>query len=282
MISVTDLSEFFVHVADSLVDDYDLVEFLNDLTEKVSTVSGAAAVGIVLSDHRDRVRFMAASSETGKLLELFQIQNDEGPCLDCVTSGTPVVNADLGNAADRWPVFAPRAIEAGFRSVHAFPMRLREDVIGALNLFGTEDSHFDPQEVRVVQALADVATIAILHERNLSQAEVLTEQLQGALNSRIVIEQAKGALAHADGISTSEAFNRLRARARSTHTRLVDVAEAVLADQENPAPHRTRPGWWAGPRLVGRVRVPPSGPRRAAARPPGRACRRSGSGGRSR
>jgi GAF domain-containing protein len=220
-------------VADTLVDDYDLVDFLNDLTEKAATVSTAAAVGLVLSDHRDRVRFMAASNESGKLLELIQIQNDEGPCLDCVTSGTPIVNADLAHAGDRWPVFAPRAIEAGFQSVHAFPMRLREKVIGALNLFGTEDSHFDPDEVRVVQALADVATIAILHERNLAQAEVLTEQLQGALNSRVVIEQAKGALAHADGISTAEAFELLRSRARSTNTRLVEVAQAVLSDLEN-------------------------------------------------
>jgi GAF domain-containing protein len=233
MISVTDLSEFFVQVADTLVDDYDLVDFLNDLTEKAARVSGAAAVGLVLSDHGDRVRYMAASNETGKLLELVQIQNDEGPCLDCVTSGTPIVNADLAHAAGRWPVFAPRASEAGFQSVHAFPMRLRDKIIGALNLFGTEDTHFDPDEVRVVQALADVATIAILHERNLSQAEVLTEQLQGALNSRVVIEQAKGALAQADGISTSHAFELMRTRARSTRTRLVDVAQAVLADLEN-------------------------------------------------
>jgi GAF domain-containing protein len=232
MISVTDLSEFFVQVADTLVDDYDLVDFLNDLTDKAATVSGAAAVGLVLSDHRDRIRFMAASNETGKFLELIQIRNDEGPCLDCVTTGTPVVNADLAHAGDRWPVFAPAAIDSGFQSVHALPLRLRDKVIGALNLFGTADTHFDPDEVRVVQALADVATIAILHERNLARAEVLTEQLQGALNSRIVIEQAKGALAHADGISTTAAFDLLRSRARSTNTRLVDAARMVLADLE--------------------------------------------------
>ena len=118
------------------------------------------------------------------------------------------------------------------QSVHAFPMRLRDKVIGALNLFGTEDSRFEPDEVRVVQALADVATIAILHERNLSQAEVLTEQLQGALNSRVVIEQAKGALAHAEGISPADAFAMLRSRARSHNERLVDVALRVLADLE--------------------------------------------------
>lgn len=233
MISVTDLSDFFVEVADTLVDEFDVVDFLDDLTAKAAVVSGAAAVGLVLSDHQDRVRFMAASNQSGKMLELLQIQNDEGPCLDCLTTGTPVVNADLAHAGDRWPVFAPRAIEAGFQSVHAFPMRLRNQVIGALNLFGTEDARFEPDEVRVVQALADVATIAILHERNLIQAEVVTEQLQAALNSRIVIEQAKGALAQAEGISTGDAFERLRSRARSSRTRLGEVAQEVLTGLES-------------------------------------------------
>jgi GAF domain-containing protein len=175
---------------------------------------------------------MAASNESGKMLELLQIQNAEGPCLDCLTTGSPVVNADLGQAGDRWPLFAERAREAGFQSVHAFPMRLRSTVIGALNLFGAEDSRFEDDEVRVVQALADVATIAILHERSLVDAANLTEQLQGALNSRIVIEQAKGALAQSQGVSTSEAFGLLRSQARSSRRRLVDVAQEVLATLE--------------------------------------------------
>lgn len=239
MISVTDLSDFFVEVADTLVDEFDVVDFLDHLTDKAATVSGAAAVGLVLSDHRGRVRFMAASNDSGKMLELLQIQNDEGPCLDCLTTGVPVVNADLGQAGDRWPVFAPRALAAGFQSVHAFPMRLRSQTIGALNLFGTEGWHFEPDEVRVVQALADVATIAILHERNLVQAEALTEQLQGALNSRIVIEQAKGALAQAEGISTSEAFDVMRTRARSSQRRLAEVAQELLAMLEEQGPSRS-------------------------------------------
>lgn len=230
MISVTELSDFFVEMADTLVDDYDVVDFLVNLTERAAMVSGAAAVGLVLSDQRGGVRFMAASNESGKMLELLQIQSHEGPCLECLTTGIPVVNADLAHAGERWPAFAPRAIDAGFRSAHAFPMRLRHKVIGALNLFGSEDSHFGPDEVRVVQALADVATIAILQERNLVQAETLTAQLQGALNSRIIIEQAKGALAQADGITTGEAFDLLRSRARSTRKRLVDVAEELLSD----------------------------------------------------
>lgn len=232
MISVPDLSELFVRVADTLVDDFDVVDFLDNLTSEAAAVSGAAAVGLVLSDHRGRVRFMAASNESGKMLELLQIQSEEGPCLDCVTTGVPVVNADLAHAADRWPRFAPRALEAGFRAVHAFPMRLRSQVIGALNLFGSEDALFSADEIRVVQALADVATIAILQERSLSRAENLTEQLQGALNSRIVIEQAKGALAYADGITTAKAFDLMRSTARSERRLLVDVATEVLEGLE--------------------------------------------------
>lgn len=229
MISVTDLADFFVEVADIWVDEFDVVDFLDNLTGRAATVSGAAAVGLVLSDERGRVRFMAASNESGKMLELLQIQNHEGPCLECLTTGLPVVNADLGHAKDHWPIFAPRAIEAGFQSVHAFPMRLRAQTIGAVNLFGAEDTRFEPDEIRVVQALADVATIAIVHERNLTQAELATEQLQGALNSRVLVEQAKGALATAQGISPAQAFDLMRSRARSCQRRLVDIAQEELA-----------------------------------------------------
>jgi GAF domain-containing protein len=138
------------------------------------------------------------------------------------------VNADLSTATDRWPLFAPKALAAGFQSVHAFPMRLRENVIGALNLFGRPLRDFSSDETRIVQALADIATIAILQERNVVRAETLTEQLQGALNSRIVIEQAKGALAQLDGTTPTEAFETLRSRARDSRRRLTDVAAEVL------------------------------------------------------
>lgn len=229
MISTERLSDLFVEVADTLVDDFDVVDFLHNLTSHAADISGAAAVGLMLTDQQGHLQFMAASNSSGEHLELYQLQNSEGPCLDCFSTGQPVVNADLVNTADRWPTFASRAIELGFQSVHAFPMRLREHTIGALNLFGTTDTRFDPSEVRVVQALADVATIAILQERNLSRAEALTEQLQGALTSRIVIEQAKGAVATRAGISTDEAFAFLRNEARSSRRRLVDVAQAILA-----------------------------------------------------
>jgi len=228
MISPERLSDLFVEVADTLVADFDVVDFLHKLTDHAAAVSGAEAVGLLLADHHGQLRYMAASNETGKMLELFQLQNAEGPCLDCFNSGAPVVNADLETAEGRWPRFAPAARAAGFQSVHAFPMRLRGQTIGALNLFGHSDNDFADNDVRVVQALADVATIALLQERSITRADALTEQLQGALNSRIVIEQAKGALAQQEGTSTADAFALLRSQARSSQRRLVDVAAEVL------------------------------------------------------
>ncbi|WP_148614305.1 GAF and ANTAR domain-containing protein [Nocardioides rubriscoriae] len=228
MIATDKLADVFVELADSLVDDFDLVDFLQRLTDHAADMSGASSVGLLLADHHGQLQFMAASNQSGKALELFQLQHSEGPCLDCYTTGEPVVNAELEQAASRWPHFAPRAIEAGFRSVHAFPMRLRDQTIGALNLFGDSQTRFAADETRLVQALADVATIAILQERSISHAEVLTQQLQGALNSRILLEQAKGALAQREGVSTEVAFSMLRKQARSTQRRLVEVAAEVL------------------------------------------------------
>ena len=228
MISTSRLADVFVEIADTFVDDFDLVDFLAKLTDHAAAISGADAVGLVLADDADVLQFMAASNSAGKALELFQLQSSEGPCLDCYRSKTPVVNADLKNATALWPSFAPRARAAGFRSVHAFPMRLRSQAIGALNLFSRSETTFALDDARVVQSLADVATIAILQERSVAQAEQVTEQLQGALNSRIVIEQAKGALSRTQNISVDEAFTVLRTKARRTRQRLVDVAAAVL------------------------------------------------------
>lgn len=234
MISAERISDLFVEVADTLVDEFDLVDFLHHLTVHAAVVSGAGAAGLMLTDQMGHLQFMAASNPNGESLELYQLQNSEGPCLDCFATGQPVVNADLTHATDRWPAFAPRAIELGYQSVHAFPMRLREHNIGALNLFGSTDTHFAENELRVVQALADVATIALMQERTIRRAEELTEQLQGALTSRVVIEQAKGAVAALAGITTDEAFEQLRSRARASQRRLVDVAQAVLDRRSDP------------------------------------------------
>lgn len=224
------LAEVFVEVADTLVDEFDLIEFLQLVTLRTSEVAGTAAAGLLLADHGGRLQFMAASDEQSELLELFQVQALEGPCQDCFAQGVAVVNADLASATARWPRFAPRAVAAGFRSVHAFPLRLRQETIGALNLFGHDVGRMSRDDERVVQGLADVATIGLLQERAIRRGEVLTEQLQGALNSRVVIEQAKGVLAQIHGITVDEAFAMLRSHCRDHHLRLGDVAQGVVDD----------------------------------------------------
>jgi GAF domain-containing protein len=224
------VAEMFVEFADTLVVEFDLVEFLQMVTTRASELVGSAAAGLLLADPQGQLQFMAASDERTELLELFQVQSHEGPCQDCFRRAAPVVNADLRDAADRWPQFAPRAVAAGFRSVHAFPMRLRQDVIGALNLFGTDVGRMETGDVRTVQALADVATIGLLQERTVRKGEVLTEQLQGALNSRIIVEQAKGAIAQMRSCNVDEAFTLLRGYCRDHNLRLSDVARAVVTD----------------------------------------------------
>lgn len=191
-------------------------------------------MGIVLADSHNQMHFIAASNESGRDMETLQLQDAEGPCQDCYTTGKPVTHADLSDGTAPWPTFAPRAVREGIRSVHAFPMRLREQTIGALNLFGRTPGDFDDADSKIVQALADVATIAILHERNTSRAEAVSEQLQGALTSRVIIEQAKGMFAHSDKTTVHEAFTLLRDEARRSRRKVTDVAAEVLA-QPRPA-----------------------------------------------
>jgi GAF domain-containing protein len=242
MIATDRLAEIFVEAADTLVDDFDVIEFLETLTNHTAQVSSAASAGLLLSNPKGQLQYVASSSESIKLLELFQLQYREGPCLDCFISGEAVVNAELETAGDRWPHFAPTAVAAGYRSVHAFPLRHQRKVIGALNLFSTDPGGFEPQDARIVQALADIATIGILQERAIRSGELLTQQLQSALNSRITIEQAKGALARMHGIDVDLAFELMRRYARTHHHRLVDVAEAVLHDPDgHPELTRARP-----------------------------------------
>jgi transcriptional regulator with GAF, ATPase, and Fis domain len=229
-VSAGRLAKVFVEVADTLVDEFDIMEFLHMLADRAAGLVNTAAVGLLLDDQRGNLEFMAASDENARLLELFQIQNHEGPCLDAFRTGRPVINADLRAAGARWPRFAPRATEAGFRSVHAFPLRLRSQVIGAMNLFGNDVGVLDDADAQIVQALADVAAIGLIQERAIRRGELLAEQLQGALNSRIVIEQAKGAIAQARGLSVDEAFAALRGYARRSNRRLGEVAHTVLTD----------------------------------------------------
>ena len=231
-VSAERLSQIFVEVADTLVDDFDLPDFLHMLTLRTASLVGASAVGLLLADPRGRLRFMAASSEQARLLEIIQVQASEGPCFDAFRTGEAVINADLREAVARWPDFTRQALSAGFSSVHAFPMRVRREVIGALNVFGNQvGGGFDEADVHVVQALTDLAAIALLQERAVRRGEILTEQLQAALNSRVVIEQAKGAIAQRFNVSIDAAFTVLRGYARRHNRKLTEVAQELLTDR---------------------------------------------------
>jgi len=237
------LSDTFVELADTMVADFDIIDFLHMLTDRGVALLGASAAGVVLADPRGELRVAAASSEEAGLPELFQLQNDQGPCLECFRTGRPVTATDLTGPDPRWPRFAQAATQAGFATVEALPMRLRGQVIGALNLFGAGPGRFDAADVRTGQALADVATIGLLHERNVRRREAVAEQLQAALNSRVVIEQAKGKLAERLGIDMDRAFTMLRDYARNTNQHLTDVARDFVTGgtAEFPPPARRQP-----------------------------------------
>jgi len=241
MIGIERLADVFVDVADTLVADFDVIEFLHGVAAHATEMTGAAAAGLMLADLDGGLHYMGASDESARLLELFQIQHQEGPCLDCYRTGEPVTEVDLAAAASRWPAFVAHALPTGVVAVHAFPMRLRDQVIGAVNVFGTEHRALDADESRVVQALADLATIAIIQERSIRHAELVTEQLQFALNSRVVIEQAKGAVARAQGVSVTEAFDLLRTHARRQRIGLTELAMAVVETPEGPQLLRGEP-----------------------------------------
>ena len=233
-IEIEQLADVFVEVADTLVDDFDLIEFLHVVASHATDISGGAAAGLMLSGQDGTLHHVGASTEDARLLELFQIQNSEGPCLDAFRSGAAVTAPDVAGATERWPLFAPRAIALGMVSVYAFPMRLRDRVIGGLNVFQTQRQEIHASEIRLLQALADMATISLIQERAVARAEVLTEQLQAALNSRIVIEQAKGAVARTFSISVDDAFTLMRRYARSSQRRLTDVAHEVVISPAGP------------------------------------------------
>lgn len=221
------LVQTFVELADTLVADFDAVDLLTTLAERCVEALDVAAAGVMLATDGN-LRVTASSSEAMRVVELFELQNDEGPCLDSFNTARPVSAPDLIKKMRRWPRFAPHAVKEGFRAVHALPMRLRSNTIGALNLFTAEPGPLPAMDLRVAQALADVATIGILQERALRRSEVLTEQLQTALNSRVMIEQAKGLLAERAGISSSEAFTALRDHARHTGQLLSDIARNLV------------------------------------------------------
>jgi hypothetical protein len=236
-----------VELADGLVDDFDVVELLSMLADRCVEVLAVSAAGVMLAAPGGDLRVVASSSEAMRVLELFELQSDEGPCLDCYRTGQAVLNEDLAATGGRWPRFAPVAFEAGFRSVHALPMRLRGSLIGALNLFGADRGVLATEDIVAGQALADVATVAVLQQRVTTESRVLIDQLNSALTTRVVIEQAKGVLAERAGLSLESAFEAMRTHARNNNLRLVDVARRVIDKTLAP---RALPG------PGGRYRVP--------------------------
>ncbi|MCC8246652.1 GAF and ANTAR domain-containing protein [Saccharothrix luteola] len=223
------LVDTFVELADTLVDDFDVIDFLHMLVDRCVELLDVDAAGLLLADQRGRLQLIASSNEQARLLELFQLQNDDGPCLDAFATGTRVSHPDLAEAGERWPRFTAVAAEAGFAAVDALPMRLRSEVIGALNLFRNRSGELDAGALRTATALVDVATIGLLQQRSIHHHQVLTEQLQTALNSRVVVEQAKGLVAERLQVDMDTAFAALRGYARGHNLKLSGVAHAVIA-----------------------------------------------------
>ncbi len=223
------LARTFVDISDTLVADFDIFDFLMLLATRCVELLGVSEAGLMLADADGVLRVAASSSHTMNLLELFELQHDDGPCVDCYRNKSPVREDDLSRALTRWPRFTPEALNAGFTSVYALPMRLRDQVIGSLNLLAAGPAPLEANALLVAQALADVATIGILQHRAATESQLVADQLQYALNSRVVIEQAKGVLSAGAGLDMEEAFATIRQYARSHNQRLVDVAGAIAS-----------------------------------------------------
>jgi transcriptional regulator with GAF, ATPase, and Fis domain len=223
-----DVVQAFVELSNELVDNYDMADLLVRLTTNCARLLDIASAGLLLSDPRGTLHLVAASSERTHDLEAFQLQRDEGPCLDCYHSGEPVVVPDLEAEAHRWPQFVPAARSAGFASVHAVPMRLRSSVLGTLGLFGTHVGSLQDDDLALAQALVHVASVALVNERAAADRAIVNSQLQHALTSRILLEQAKGVIAQSGGLEIDKAFEVLRRYARDHGRKLSDVASEVV------------------------------------------------------
>lgn len=219
----------FVDLADTLVDDFDVIDFLHTLARRSVELLDASAAGIMLADQRGGLQVMASSTEEARLLELYELQNNEGPCLDCFRSGQPAGHESLPAMRAAWPVFTERLQELGYQSAQAVPMRLRTETIGALNIFRSQPGPLSASDLRLGQAMADVATVGLLQERAIAERELLATQLQSALTSRIQLEQAKGVLAERAGVEMDQAFTAMRDYARGHNLRLREVAAAIVA-----------------------------------------------------
>jgi GAF domain/ANTAR domain len=221
-----------VSLVDSLLVDFDVVDLLTELTERCAALLDVESAGLLLVDPLEQLRLLAATSEETRELELFQLQADEGPCVDCYTTGQPISVADIQAEADRWPRFVPAALDAGFASVHAVPMRAAGIVMGALNLFGTHPGALSDADLLVGQTLAHVASVAILQEHAPTPWTVMP-QLRSALTGRVLVEQAKGFLREILDVSVEDAFTLLRSYARANGEHLTDVARRLMTDRQS-------------------------------------------------
>ncbi|SDI17368.1 GAF domain-containing protein [Actinokineospora alba] len=222
------LASTFVSLADTLVADFDVIDFLHTLATRSVELLDVDAAGIMLADPHGGLHVMASSAEEARLLELYELQNNEGPCLDCFRSGRPVARDDLLAMRASWPAFTEQLQGLGFHSAQALPLRLRAETIGALNLFRLEPGSLSDADLRIGQAMADVATVGLIQERAISAGELLATQLQTALSGRVQLEQAKGVLAQRAGLPMAEAFQVMRAYARGHNRRLSDVAAQII------------------------------------------------------
>jgi hypothetical protein len=235
------LASCFVELADTLVAEFDVVEFLTMLVARCAVLLDGSEVGLAVANREGELRVLASSSERMRILELVEVQHDEGPCRDCYRCGEQIINQRVDSVEHLWPRMVPMAREAGFAMLHAIPMRLRGQTIGAINIFDARSREMSAHDARMTQAFADVATIGILQERATRDQAVLTSQLGKALDTRVVIEQAKGVLAERLQVDMDESFTLLRRYARTNSRRLSEVARA-LTDGDLPvsALQRTR------------------------------------------
>jgi GAF domain-containing protein len=229
-----DVVRSLVEIADTLVDDYDVIDMLTGLADRCVNLLGVSAAGVMLASPAGILELAASSSEAMRLLELFELQSQEGPCLDAFRTGERVEYEELNAGTSRWPLFSVAALDAGFLSASALPLRLRENTLGALNLLSVTAAPLDAADAIVARAFADLATLSIVQHRASTEAQRLKEQLSAALTSRIVIEQAKGVVSERAGIDLADAFTRLRAYARGNNLRLTAVARAAVDGTLDP------------------------------------------------
>ncbi|PPF27417.1 transcriptional regulator [Rathayibacter tritici] len=220
----------FVALSDTLVDDYDVVDFTQTLVESSATLFDAVSAGLVLADPAGSLEVLASTDEDARLIELLQLDRGSGPCIQCFETGQPVIVEDVRAVGAEWAEFRERAIEIDVLAAHCVPMRSGGTTIGSLSLFQSRPGRLDRDDIAVVQAFADVATIGILHQRALQQSTVTQEQLQRALDSRVLIEQAKGILAYAHRTTVEQAFEVLRVRSRATSTPITTLAQEIIND----------------------------------------------------